>query len=248
MPGARWFPDARLNFAENLLARRAADDAGDALVFRGEDKVARRISHARAVATRVARRGRTARGVSAGRSGRRLPAEHARGDRRDAGRDQPRRRLVIVLARFRRPRRARPLRPDRAQGALHGRRLLVQRQTAVASRQGRDDRRAACRASSAWSSCPTSSGGGRASTSVDRPRRHRLGRLPRRRMLRSRSSTRGCRSTTRSTSCTRRAPPACRSASFTARAARCSSISRNIGCTATSGRATGCSTSRPAAG
>jgi acetoacetyl-CoA synthetase len=34
MPGARWFPDARLNFAENLLARR---DEAPALVFRGED-------------------------------------------------------------------------------------------------------------------------------------------------------------------------------------------------------------------
>jgi acetoacetyl-CoA synthetase len=33
MPGARWFPDARLNFAENLLRRR--DDA-PAIVFRGE--------------------------------------------------------------------------------------------------------------------------------------------------------------------------------------------------------------------
>ncbi|MGI9591884.1 MAG: acetoacetate--CoA ligase [Myxococcota bacterium] len=33
MPGARWFPDARLNFAENLLRRR--DDA-PALLFRGE--------------------------------------------------------------------------------------------------------------------------------------------------------------------------------------------------------------------
>jgi acetoacetyl-CoA synthetase len=41
MPGARWFPDARLNFARNLLERRPADDAGDALVFRGEDMVAR---------------------------------------------------------------------------------------------------------------------------------------------------------------------------------------------------------------
>ena len=30
MPGARWFPDARLNFADNLL--RAQDDS-DALVF-----------------------------------------------------------------------------------------------------------------------------------------------------------------------------------------------------------------------
>ena len=46
MPGARWFPDARLNFAENLLSRRPRDDTGDALVFWGEDKVKRRMSHA----------------------------------------------------------------------------------------------------------------------------------------------------------------------------------------------------------
>ena len=43
MPGARWFPDARLNFAENLLRRR--DDA-PALIFRGEDRVARSLSFA----------------------------------------------------------------------------------------------------------------------------------------------------------------------------------------------------------
>jgi acetoacetyl-CoA synthetase len=43
MPGARFFPEARLNYAENLLRRR---DAGDALVFWGEDKVRRRLSHA----------------------------------------------------------------------------------------------------------------------------------------------------------------------------------------------------------
>ncbi|MGH6946220.1 MAG: acetoacetate--CoA ligase [Kiloniellales bacterium] len=42
MPGARFFPAARLNFAENLLRRR---DDSDALVFWGEDKVKRRISH-----------------------------------------------------------------------------------------------------------------------------------------------------------------------------------------------------------
>jgi acetoacetyl-CoA synthetase len=46
MPGAKWYPDARLNFAQNLLERRRADDAGDALVFWGEDKVRRRLSHA----------------------------------------------------------------------------------------------------------------------------------------------------------------------------------------------------------
>ena len=42
MPGARWFPEARLNFAENLL--RSRDDT-DALVFWGEDKVKRRMSY-----------------------------------------------------------------------------------------------------------------------------------------------------------------------------------------------------------
>jgi acetoacetyl-CoA synthetase len=41
MPGARFFPDARLNFAENLLVKR---DDSPALVFRGEDKVASALS------------------------------------------------------------------------------------------------------------------------------------------------------------------------------------------------------------
>jgi acetoacetyl-CoA synthetase len=41
MPGATWFPDGRLNFAENLL--RGRDDS-DAIVFWGEDKVRRRLS------------------------------------------------------------------------------------------------------------------------------------------------------------------------------------------------------------
>ena len=41
MPGARFFPDAKLNFAENLLRRRGPEDA---IVFWGEDKVKRRLS------------------------------------------------------------------------------------------------------------------------------------------------------------------------------------------------------------
>jgi acetoacetyl-CoA synthetase len=67
MPGARWFPDARLNFAENLLCRRARDDAGDALLFWGEDKVKRRLSHAELYGqvSRVAQALRAA-GVNAG--------------------------------------------------------------------------------------------------------------------------------------------------------------------------------------
>jgi len=43
MPGAKWFPAARLNFAENLLRRR---DGETAMVFWGEDKVKRRLSFA----------------------------------------------------------------------------------------------------------------------------------------------------------------------------------------------------------
>jgi acetoacetyl-CoA synthetase len=56
MPGARWFPDARLNFAENLLAHSPADERANALVFRGEDKVGRSVSHAqlRSEVSRVA--------------------------------------------------------------------------------------------------------------------------------------------------------------------------------------------------
>ena len=41
MPGASFFPDATLNFAENLLRKTGS---GDAIVFHGEDKVERRLS------------------------------------------------------------------------------------------------------------------------------------------------------------------------------------------------------------
>ena len=43
MPGARWFPEARLNVAENLLKR---GDRGDALVFWDETGFRRRVSYA----------------------------------------------------------------------------------------------------------------------------------------------------------------------------------------------------------
>ena len=43
MPGAKWFPEARLNFAENLLKR---GDRGDALVFWDETGFRRRVSYA----------------------------------------------------------------------------------------------------------------------------------------------------------------------------------------------------------
>lgn len=41
MPGAAFFPESQLNFAENLLR---GSGSGEAIVFRGEDKVERRLS------------------------------------------------------------------------------------------------------------------------------------------------------------------------------------------------------------
>ncbi len=43
MPGAKWFPDARLNYAENLLRRR---DGGEAIVFRAETGDRRAVTFA----------------------------------------------------------------------------------------------------------------------------------------------------------------------------------------------------------
>jgi acetoacetyl-CoA synthetase len=41
MPGARFFPDARLNYAQNCLS---GDDHAEAIVFRGEDKAHQRLT------------------------------------------------------------------------------------------------------------------------------------------------------------------------------------------------------------
>jgi len=64
MPGAHWFPEARLNFAENLLRRR---DDGPALIFQGEDQVRREMSRGELydLVSRIAQ-GLEAEGVSAG--------------------------------------------------------------------------------------------------------------------------------------------------------------------------------------
>ncbi len=44
LPGARWFPNGRINYAANLLKDRPADT--EVIVFRGEDKVQRRLTFA----------------------------------------------------------------------------------------------------------------------------------------------------------------------------------------------------------
>ena len=43
MPGARWFPDAQINFAENLLRRR---DRSIAIVFWSEDRLKTTVTYA----------------------------------------------------------------------------------------------------------------------------------------------------------------------------------------------------------
>jgi acetoacetyl-CoA synthetase len=64
MPGARWFPGARLNYARNLLRFR---DDGEALIFRGEGGRRSRLTHEElyALVARIARALRNA-GVERG--------------------------------------------------------------------------------------------------------------------------------------------------------------------------------------
>ena len=66
MPGARWFPQATVNYAENLLRQR---DDRDALVFWGEDKVKRRLSR-RQLYSEVARCAQALRAAGVGQGDR----------------------------------------------------------------------------------------------------------------------------------------------------------------------------------
>ena len=115
MPGGRFFPDARLNYAENLLVK---NDDTPALIFRGEDKV--QPAHELARAQRR-RRPNAARldgsRHQGGRPGLRRGAQHAGNHCGLPRGGLARRHLVVLFARFRRARHSRPLRPDRAQAA-----------------------------------------------------------------------------------------------------------------------------------
>ena len=134
MPGAAFFPDARLNFAENLL-RKSRRVGRDRLPRRGQGRAPPLLGRAAGAGVATAAGDARAR-RQAGRPRRRDAAEHARGHRRHARGRLARRDLVVLLAGFRRRGRARPLRPDRA-GAVHRlRRLLVQRQAERRDRQG----------------------------------------------------------------------------------------------------------------
>ncbi len=158
MPGAKWFPDARLNFAENLLRR---GDQGDAFVFWDERGFQRRVSYSQLTSevSRAAQALAAAR-PAAGRPRRRIHPQHA-GDRHArARRAVARHRLVELLARFRHQRRARPLRPDRAEGALRRRRLPLRgARVRRAGARGGDRRGAADAAQGRGGAAPQSAPG-----------------------------------------------------------------------------------------
>ena len=130
MPGAEWFPGATLNYAEHALTpgpagrRRRRGDLRPGGRGRAHGHP-RRAARPRRPGARGPRRARG----GPRRPGRRAGAQQRRDARRRSWpRRQPRRDLVVVLAGLRRPRRARPVRPDRARRAARRRRLRLRRQ------------------------------------------------------------------------------------------------------------------------
>ena len=119
-------------------AAAARPGGRDGLLGRGQGRAAPVARPA--LCQRLAPGAGAARRRRAGRRSRcRLPAEPAGGDDGDAGQRQHRRHLVVLLPRFWRAGRARPFRPDRTQGPVRGRWLLVQRQgDRLAGKGGRD--------------------------------------------------------------------------------------------------------------
>ena len=128
MPGASFFPDATLNFAENLL-RKSGD--GDAVVFRGEDKDERRLSwdELRNLVSKLQQLFRD-RGLKAGD---RVAAMMPNMPETLGG-------VVFLLSRFRCAGRSRPVRPDRTDDLHRAGWLLVWRQ--IVRRVGKDGCRA----------------------------------------------------------------------------------------------------------
>ena len=151
LPDVRFFPDARLNYAQNLLIR---DDDTPALIFRSEHKVRRSMSWKELQATVAELHHALAElGVSPGdRVAAMMPnmpettALHAR-------RRLARRRLVVLLARFRRARACSTASARSSRSVFiacdgywyNGKPIDVADKVAAVSKQ-------ACRASSGWSS------------------------------------------------------------------------------------------------
>ena len=96
MPGAAFFPDATLNFADNLLANRGD---GVAVIFKGEGRPIRTMTYAELYhGVAAVRGGASERGHPARRSRRRIRAECAGGDHRRTRRGGGGCGLVLLLA------------------------------------------------------------------------------------------------------------------------------------------------------
>ena len=97
-PGARWFPGAQLNFAENLLRHR---DDQLAFLFLGENRISKRMTYAE-LYDEVARFAHSLKetGVERRRPGRRLYAKPGRDGDCDAGGDQSRCHVGLLRHRY----------------------------------------------------------------------------------------------------------------------------------------------------
>ena len=243
MPGARFFPDGTLNFAENLLRR---NDDGEAIVFRGEDKVETRLSW-RDLNDLVSRLQQAFRDLGIGPGDRvaalmpnmpetiaatlaaasigavwssASPDFGSRGALDRFGQIEPK--LFIAGDGYYYAGKVIDIADKLAEIAagLPGSPPII-----VVPYLGRAEAAAAA--------------------APERPRRSTRPSLP---TPRSRSSIRACPSPTRSTSSSRRARRACRNASSIRPAARSSSTSRSTSSSRAWSRASACSTSPPAAG
>ena len=148
MPGARFFPDAQAQFRREPAETRGRRRR-DRLPRRGRPTGACSAGASFATWSRASQQALAARRRRDRRPGRGpccptcpRPSPHAR-------HRLARRGLVVLLARFRRRGRARPLRPDRAQGAHRRRRLLLRRQGDRHRATSSPRSPAACRASRA---------------------------------------------------------------------------------------------------
>lgn len=110
MLDARFFPDVRLNFAENLLVKHGPEGCID-LPRRGQGELPLELGPASLHRLKAAA-GLPRLGHRQGRPHLGDDAEHAGNHRVHAGSKLDRRRLAVLLARFRRAGRARSLRPD----------------------------------------------------------------------------------------------------------------------------------------
>ena len=216
MPGASWFPGARLNFAEHLIG--ADDDSTEVAVDRALADARTDRAHVRRAprADRPRARGPLAARRRPGRPRGRVHAEHPRDAGRVRGGREPRRGLGELRAGARRAQRHRPPRAARAGGAARRRRLRLPRPLDRPPRRGGDDPRRPSRR------CATSCTSPTASTRC--PTRSRWDEL----LAEPAPLAFDCpsRSTTRSSCSSRRGRPAGRRRSSTGTAASCSSSRR----------------------